>query len=371
MSEITIPASPIPSPVATLSDIQSFYQTIEYLERRIQALEQERVRDAPAEETNFITPNWSTVALGPTFSSSTPSLNVYPTPEAEFIEVRHGPSAYHASCNLNTPTIALTNRFEALADMEDAQEHEPAHDPPSASTVHESTQQERQVHQHPMRRGQAQSAAHVQEPMREQVQEPMRGQVQQQQEPMRQQQQPALQQQRPTPREQVPARERQQEPERQTHLQQDAAATRVPITLVVSDSMCAGIRNAPLNEMLNAHSISPDSESVHVEKHLGATAEQLRYYSKYNIQLLKPDTVVVVAGANDVSNELSKPNPDHQQIANRIIEIARDAKQLGVAEVHVLGIVSRRDKRYATLISRTNIALRLLSLRLSSHRPNN
>ena len=166
-------------------------------------------------------------------------------------------------------------------------------------------------------------------------------------------------------------KQQQQEPERQAHLQQEAAATHVPITLVVSDSMCAGIRNAPLNEMLNAHSISPDSERVHVEKHLGATAEQLRYYSKYNIQLLKPDTVVVVAGANDVSNELSKPDPDHQQIANRIVEIARDAKQLGVAQVHILGIVNRRDKRYATLISRTNIALRLLSVSEGFHYVNN
>ena len=125
--------------------------------------------------------------------------------------------------------------------------------------------------------------------------------------------------------------------------------------------MCAGIRNGAINEMLDSHSINPGCEQVKVERHLGATASEIRYYSKYNIQLLNPKSLVVVAGANDVSEEdPNNPNPDASDIAYRIAQIARDAKDLGVDEVYIMGIVTRRDNRYNPLIAQINIGLRYL-----------
>ena len=138
-----------------------------------------------------------------------------------------------------------------------------------------------------------------------------------------------------------------------------AVAAGVPLTLVVSDSMCAGVRDGAINAMLGEHADTrTQSDHVKVERHLGATADEIRFYSKYNIQKLRPQRVVIVAGANDVSREdLNDPDAP-ATIAHRIGQIAREAKGLGVAEVSVMGIVLRRDKRYFTIISRVNLALR-------------
>jgi lysophospholipase L1-like esterase len=122
--------------------------------------------------------------------------------------------------------------------------------------------------------------------------------------------------------------------------------------------MCAGIRDAAINGMLDSHSDdSVASDQVKVERHLGATADEIRFYSKYNIQLLRPQSLVVVAGANDVSGE-DLDNPDAATIAHRIAQIARDARDAGVPQAFLMGIVPRRDKRYSVLISRVNLALR-------------
>jgi len=133
-----------------------------------------------------------------------------------------------------------------------------------------------------------------------------------------------------------------------------------PVTLVVSDSMCAGIRDKEINEALNDHSLTPGADYIKVEKHLGATANEIRYYSKYNIQMLQPSSIVVVAGANDISSEVYATEPDAATIAHRIGNIARDAKELGVTTVFIMGIVSRRDKRYASITAEVNVGLRYI-----------
>ena len=114
--------------------------------------------------------------------------------------------------------------------------------------------------------------------------------------------------------------------------------------------MCAGIRDNAINDMLETHSLQPGSEQVKVERHLGATSDELRYYGKYNLQRLQPKSLVIVAGANDISQE-NIDDPDATSIANRVAQIARDAKELGVQHVYIMGIVGRRDTRYNHLTS--------------------
>ena len=157
---------------------------------------------------------------------------------------------------------------------------------------------------------------------------------------------------------QLPVQQEQQAEHQQQHQQLRNDGVPVPVTLVVSDSMCAGIRDVAINTMLQEHSDGLRSDQVKVERHLGATADELRFYSKYNIQKLKPQCVVIVAGANDVSREDSNAPDAPAEIAHRIAQIAREAKDLGVQQVCVMGIVLRRDKRYSQLITRVNLALR-------------
>jgi len=133
-----------------------------------------------------------------------------------------------------------------------------------------------------------------------------------------------------------------------------------PVTLVVSDSMCAGIRDKEINAALDAHSLTPGAEHIKVERHLGATASEIRYYSKYNIQMLQPSSIIVVAGANDITAEIDAAQPDAANVAHRIGNIARDAKELGVPTVFVMGIVSRRDRRYESITAEVNLGLRYI-----------
>ena len=127
--------------------------------------------------------------------------------------------------------------------------------------------------------------------------------------------------------------------------------------LVVSDSICAGIRDKEINQTLREHCNSNSAHLIKVEKHLGATAHEINFYSKCNIEHLKPKQLVVCAGANDLSHDAINA-PDAIRIANSIANIGIEARQNGVPEIAIMSVINRRDRRYNQLTAKVNLQLR-------------
>jgi len=358
-SAISIPETVIDIPTFPdqhHADIQSMHNTITQLGQKIDVLERDlrkfvfkeslqsqMLSTSPTDQFSLSAVTPPQQSWEPNYTnlpSSTPAMIESSTPveeETEFTVITHGPPRTYQS---HITPVVLNNRFEQLYACSSAEVHEPdeveseiSHNVLLTTPVRTPDQPTLARQQHLRRRPQIcygdSYVNNMQQYQHHHTQE------------LNTEQQPTHQQ--PTP---------------QQHESQENAK---PLTLVVSDSICAGIRNAPINDMLNTHSVAPFAEEVHVEKHLGATAKQLRFYSKYNLEHMQPQNIVVVAGANDISNEYTKPNPDHRQIADQVIQIGRDAKQLGVREVYIIAIIHRRDKKYAQLTSLANIELRLLS----------
>lgn len=143
--------------------------------------------------------------------------------------------------------------------------------------------------------------------------------------------------------------------------QQETPTPRTRTTLVASDSMTRSIRVRTINNMLNANSLQHQEERrIQIDKFPAAHAEKIRHCFKYSLQEYQPDTLVVIAGANDISYDSWAGNADAKEIAAKVINIARDALAKGVSTVYVFGITQRRNKQFAQLIKQTNFELRLL-----------
>ena len=70
--------------------------------------------------------------------------------------------------------------------------------------------------------------------------------------------------------------------------------------------------------------------------------------------------MVVVAGANNISYDFRDGTANARRIANRIIDIGKEATNANVRNIFVLGIIQRRDYRVKTPITQTNLELRSL-----------
>ena len=123
---------------------------------------------------------------------------------------------------------------------------------------------------------------------------------------------------------------------------------------IVSDSMSSGIRQNDINEYLDG-----SVEKIILNKFHGAHADQIKHYSKYTIENDGISDLVICAGANDLSYDFYNGVANAEVIANRILDIGRDAKREGVANIHVCGIMKRRDTRFLTLGASVNCILRL------------
>ena len=80
-----------------------------------------------------------------------------------------------------------------------------------------------------------------------------------------------------------------------------------------------------------------------------------------------PDNVIIVAGSNDVAYDTAKGVADAGVIADRILQIAADAKAAGVQEVFISSIMKRRGKQYMNIINDINIILQLKCLDKGYH----
>ena len=106
-------------------------------------------------------------------------------------------------------------------------------------------------------------------------------------------------------------------------------------TAIVSDSMVGSLRNNVLNSYLQY-----EDERVVVGKSPGATAKQICHNSIYTIMEEGAKSVVVVAGANDIINQSRGGKvPNEISIVEDILEIGRQAKEMGVKVVYISSII--------------------------------
>jgi len=122
---------------------------------------------------------------------------------------------------------------------------------------------------------------------------------------------------------------------------------------VVTDSMCRSIRNNDIN-----HFIDNDVEEIKIYKFPGAHAQQIQHYSKWTIENDEPDSLVVICGTNDIN--YSK-DPSVEQISKKVLDVARQAKHMGIQNIFICGITGRNNNRYVSIIKDTNLFLRLVS----------
>ena len=92
---------------------------------------------------------------------------------------------------------------------------------------------------------------------------------------------------------------------------------------VVTDSMCRSIRNNYANSLIDS-----SVEKIHFNKFPGAHARQIKHYATWSIENGEADSIVILAGTNDINYD---NDPSVEQISKRVLDIARQAKQMGVA----------------------------------------
>ena len=110
---------------------------------------------------------------------------------------------------------------------------------------------------------------------------------------------------------------------------------------VVSSSMTTKIKVRDFNAKLGV-----GQEAVFA-KFPGATARQISVYSAYMTLVEKPETLIIVAGGNDLALQMREEEGgagqvDVEVIGNNILDIARGARDQGIHDVFVSGLIIRR-----------------------------
>ena len=121
------------------------------------------------------------------------------------------------------------------------------------------------------------------------------------------------------------------------------------ITSIVSDSMTRSIKVQHFNSYLDNQ-----TELAKISKFPAAHANQVRLYTQYTLQMEKPTQLIINAGSNDVSYDTYTGHADADIIADRILNIARDARKAGVRTIYISGLMVRRGKQYISIIKQIN-----------------
>ena len=125
------------------------------------------------------------------------------------------------------------------------------------------------------------------------------------------------------------------------------------ITTIVTDSLCRSIRVRKFNDFLDS-----SKQKVNINKFPGATAKQIRHYAQYTLNEDHPDQVIIVAGTNDVAYDYGKGNANPNEIAERILNIARDCRKKAVQHIHISSIIQREFYKFRPIIDKINQILR-------------
>ena len=123
---------------------------------------------------------------------------------------------------------------------------------------------------------------------------------------------------------------------------------------IVSDSMSGRMRTNELNCYLQEQ-----EERAIISKNPGATARQIKHNSAFIIQEEDPDVLVVVAGVNDIlyGSKHGQTSNEHT-VAKDILDIARQAKELGVKTVYVSSIMAMSNSRLDRQRNRVNTLIK-------------
>ena len=123
-------------------------------------------------------------------------------------------------------------------------------------------------------------------------------------------------------------------------------------TLVLSDSTIGYTTSKELRKHIDT------KVDVIVNKHPGATAEEIGYYSMLPLDRNRPENVIIVAGSNDISREFQETRSvNEQNVVGNIIAIAKNAKHMGAKNVYVSSVLVRQGPHFKNIIKRTNSLL--------------
>ena len=123
---------------------------------------------------------------------------------------------------------------------------------------------------------------------------------------------------------------------------------------IVSDSMTNGINRRNLNSRIDC-----GRDDIKLMKFPGTNTNQLLHYSEYTLKHDNLNSIVIMCGTNDLT--ITK-TPDVKEIANRLVRIGINAKNMGVENVFIAGIIIRRNKYFHDLIRKLNILVKLMCI---------
>ena len=174
----------------------------------------------------------------------------------------------------------------------------------------------------------------------QQLQQQPRLPVMPQEQPQQQQQPQQLPRQQQLPTELIPIK-----PGIKTY-----SKAHIPMTLILSDSTIGQLTAKEVRRHLDK-----DTEEVFVNRHPGATASEISYYSKLSLDELRPERVIVFAGSNDISRSYqSTRSVNEYEVVNNILNIARNAKNAGAKSIYISSVLSRSGYEFKNIIKRVN-----------------
>ena len=126
--------------------------------------------------------------------------------------------------------------------------------------------------------------------------------------------------------------------------------SRLLTTMIITDSMCGKVNINNIKE-----NIDSSKEAVIFKRFPGHTAEEMSFYAPKPLHDCQPDQVVIVAGTNDLSQAFYQNGAiDEYEVVDRILKIARAAREKGVKRIHISGVMVRKGNQYRDAIVKVN-----------------
>lgn len=119
-------------------------------------------------------------------------------------------------------------------------------------------------------------------------------------------------------------------------------------TVIFSSSITRGINPNGFNKVYNG--------KAKFERFHGRTARDIKMYIPQHLSREKYESVVIVAGGND----LSKDSSSIDQIASDVIEAGLACKEYGVKNVYICSVLPRKSTSYESRRSILNDVLKIL-----------
>ena len=137
-------------------------------------------------------------------------------------------------------------------------------------------------------------------------------------------------------------------------------------SFIIGDSTCKTLKNRDLQRH-----IDNNNEKAFISYHPNAEAEQIRHYSKFQLEHNKPDNIIILAGTNDIlhhpsmttQNEYMGPPIDPAEIAEKLMRIGSEAKEAGVKRVCVSTLIRPTFDKGRFEVEKVNTYIRQLSSR--------